>query len=109
MNSDAMNADALRPRGMKTETRIWLVLFVLAGAYLTYRAATVGIGSQYVAETNGRMTPATVADRVAGTAQFSLSRTIGIWVAAFLTLGIFSFLYRDNPLYKMTESILVGV
>jgi len=94
---------------MKNETRIWLVIFVLAGGYLAWRAASVGIGSQFVTETNGRYTPASIADTVAGTAQFSLSRTIGIWVAALLTLGIFSFLYRDNPLYKMTESIFVGV
>jgi hypothetical protein len=93
---------------MKTETRIWLVIFVLAGSYLAWRAAADGIGSQYVTEINGRYAPATIADTVAGTAQFSLSRTIGIWLAAFLTLGIFSFLYRDNPLYKLAESIFVG-
>ncbi|QDT43995.1 hypothetical protein Pan241w_40990 [Gimesia alba] len=40
---------------------------------------------------------------------FSLSRTIGLWVAAFCTLAIFSFLYGDNPLYKFTESVFVGV
>lgn len=41
--------------------------------------------------------------------QFSLSRTIGIWVAAFFTLFIFSFLYSDNPFYKIAESVVVGV
>ena len=41
--------------------------------------------------------------------QLSLSRTIGIWVAAFFTLFIFSFLYRDNPFYKIAESVVVGV
>lgn len=41
--------------------------------------------------------------------QFSLSRTIGIWVAAFFTLFIFSFLYKDNPFYKIAESVVVGV
>jgi hypothetical protein len=40
---------------------------------------------------------------------FSLSRTVGIWIAALFTLGIFSFLYKDNPFYKMAEAILVGV
>lgn len=35
--------------------------------------------------------------------------SIGVWVAAFLTLGIFSFLYRDNPWYKIAESVLIGV
>ncbi len=30
-------------------------------------------------------------------------------VAAFLTLSIFSFLYKDNPFYKFAEHLLVGV
>lgn len=30
------------------------------------------------------------------------------WVAAFLTLAIFSFLYKDNPFYKFVEHIYVG-
>jgi len=33
----------------------------------------------------------------------------GVWVAAFLTLGIYSFLYRDNPWYRLTESLFVGI
>ncbi|UCC44952.1 MAG: hypothetical protein JSU65_03240, partial [Candidatus Zixiibacteriota bacterium] len=32
-----------------------------------------------------------------------------LWVAAFLTLGIFSFLYKDNPWYKLSEAIFVGI
>ncbi len=39
----------------------------------------------------------------------NLSPEIGIWIAAFLTLGIFSFLYRDNPIYKLCEHLFVGV
>jgi hypothetical protein len=30
-------------------------------------------------------------------------------VAAFFTLSIFSFLYKDNPFYRFAESLLVGV
>jgi hypothetical protein len=30
-------------------------------------------------------------------------------IAGVLTLAIFSFLYRDNPIYKMAESLLIGV
>jgi hypothetical protein len=30
-------------------------------------------------------------------------------VAGILTLAILSFLYRDNPVYKMAESLLIGV
>ena len=26
-----------------------------------------------------------------------MEETLGIWIAALLTLGIFSFLYKDNP------------
>ena len=33
----------------------------------------------------------------------------GIWVAAFLTLCIYSFLYRDNPFYRFAEHLFVGV
>ncbi len=34
---------------------------------------------------------------------------IGTWIAAGLTIAIFSFLYRDNPLYKFAEHLYVGV
>jgi hypothetical protein len=33
----------------------------------------------------------------------------GMWIASFLTLAAFSFLYRDNPIYKVAEHIYVGV
>ena len=33
----------------------------------------------------------------------------GVWIAAVLTLFIFSFLYKDNPLYKFAEHLFVGV
>ena len=32
-----------------------------------------------------------------------------IWIGAFLTLMIFSFLYKDNPFYKFGEHLFVGV
>jgi hypothetical protein len=38
-----------------------------------------------------------------------LSASLGVWVAALLTLGIFSFLYKDNPAYKLCEHLFVGV
>jgi hypothetical protein len=38
-----------------------------------------------------------------------LSSDLGVWVAAVLTLFIFSFLYKDNPLYKFAEHLFVGV
>jgi hypothetical protein len=38
-----------------------------------------------------------------------MSGNPGIWLAAFLTLAIYSFLYRDNPIYRFAESLLIGV
>jgi hypothetical protein len=37
-----------------------------------------------------------------------VSLEVGVWVGALLTLGILSFLYKDNPLYRITESIFIG-
>jgi signal transduction histidine kinase len=33
---------------------------------------------------------------------------IGTWIAAFLTLCIFSFLYRDNPFFRFAEALFAG-
>jgi len=32
-----------------------------------------------------------------------------VWIGAFLTLAIFSFLFKDNPLYRFAEHLFVGV
>jgi hypothetical protein len=42
-------------------------------------------------------------------AEDGVSGDFGVWVAALLTLFIFSFLYKDNPLYKFAEHLFVGV
>lgn len=34
--------------------------------------------------------------------------TMDIWIAALLTLCVFSFLYRDNPFYRFAEHLFVG-
>jgi hypothetical protein len=34
---------------------------------------------------------------------------LGAWIAVFLTLAIFSYLYKDNPFYKIAEHVFVGV
>lgn len=39
----------------------------------------------------------------------SLWDVVGIWLAAFLTLAIFSFLWGENPLYRFAEHLFVGV
>lgn len=40
---------------------------------------------------------------------FDLSTSLEVWIAALLTLMVFSFLWRDNPCYKFAEHIFVGV
>ncbi len=39
----------------------------------------------------------------------ALSSSIGVWIGAFLTLCILSFLYKDNPFYKFAEHLFIGV
>jgi hypothetical protein len=39
----------------------------------------------------------------------SFETILGAWVATGLTLFIFSFLYKDNPLFKIAEHLYVGV
>ena len=34
---------------------------------------------------------------------------VGLWIASFLTICVFSFLLGDNPLYKFAEHVYVGV
>ena len=34
---------------------------------------------------------------------------VGPWIAAFLTLAILSYLYKDNPFYKVAEHLFVGI
>lgn len=38
-----------------------------------------------------------------------LGAIVSTWVAATLTIAIFSFLYKDNPLYRFAEHLYVGV
>jgi hypothetical protein len=110
---------------MTRDARIWAGVMLLGVAMLVGRAAFTadGMGREYVRAVpvaDGRFTQyetATYADyqRAEGANpaqteyQFSLPRTIGLWTAAFFTLAVFSFLYRDNPLYKVAEAVVVGV
>jgi hypothetical protein len=110
---------------MKRDTMLWSALMVVGALALFGRAAfsPQGMGREYVRAVpvaDGQWTqydPASFGDyQRAVTAnpaqteyQLSLPRTVGLWVAALFTLAIFSFLYRDNPIYKVAEAVLVGV
>lgn len=99
---------------------IWTALMVVAGIYLLARLATGGMGMVYVQDQ-----PVEVQEpgqeswsRAVGVdpkrqgeegVRVSWSRTVGTWLAALFTLCILSFLYGDNPLYKLAEAVFVGV
>ena len=116
---------------MKRETLIWTIFLILGALLLIGRVTLTehGMGKAYVraVEVNAddpnlehrwvryeNALPrdyysAVEADPNQTEFQFSLWRTIGIWVAALFTLFIMSFLLRDNPMYKIAESVVVGV
>ena len=123
---------------MTRETTIWTALFVCGAAFLTLRAVTSerGVGQQFVvpvevvglfdaekkaivphevnpAATYGDELRRSVrydsAERGGPNVEFSLSRSSGVWVAAILTLCVFSYLYKDNVGYKLAEAVIVGV
>jgi hypothetical protein len=37
------------------------------------------------------------------------AEALGLWIAAGITIAIYSFLYKDNPFYKLAEHIYIGV
>ena len=116
---------------MKRETLIWMLVMLAGGLFLIGRATMSehGMGRQYVESVTKNAGGAnggsewTIYEQASyrsfamaesadpNQAQYSLSfwRTVGIWVAALFTLFILSFLYKDNPLYKIAEACVVGV
>lgn len=110
---------------MNSNNRIWIFVLVLAGGYLAWRVNSYHAGAVYVV-------PKTVTDTETGLSvtswsevpdierltnderpadaqvQLSVARTFGIWLSAFFTFAIFSFLFGDNAVYKIAESIFVG-
>ena len=109
---------------MKRDHLIWTVLLVVGAAGLLGRAMFTegGIGREYIRVTT---TPAGAVEELPASygeyaraeqaqpgqtaVRLSAPRTVGLWMAAFFTLAIFSFLYSDNLFYKVAESVLVGV
>ncbi|MGE0373810.1 MAG: hypothetical protein AB7I48_12725 [Planctomycetaceae bacterium] len=104
---------------MKRETLIWTVVMLIGGAVLLARGVMVGNGRVYVRDVSHQVAGTDVVltetttvpphERAAADVHVSIPRTIGTWVAALCTLGILSFLLGDNPLYKLTEALVVGV
>jgi hypothetical protein len=41
--------------------------------------------------------------------ELATNQIVGLWIASFLTICVFSFLLGDNPFYKFAEHVYVGV
>ena len=97
----------------------WVLLLVLGGGFLLTRAVTSEMGKVYVRQVEVapegfdqtwiRYDTAEPRFRNEPDVELSWARTFGVWIAAYLTLSIFSFLYGDNVFYRLAESIFVGV
>jgi len=94
---------------MKQETKLWLLIGIVAGLVLVGRAVTTGAGTGYTETVDGITQPTTYTQAQLGFGEASLARTAGIWTAALMTLAVFSFLYKDNVVYKLSESVFIGV
>ncbi len=106
---------------MNREQQVWLAVFVIGAMGLAIRAGIrpQGLGTVYVvqqtpaepAAPDAPAKPVRYRETTPGApnAVLSWERTIGVWIAALMTLGVLSYLYRDNPLYKLVEAIVVGV
>lgn len=121
---------------MNTERAIWGLIFLAAVGWIGYRSVAGKPGTGYFAEmgkqyvekqSDGSVTTmslhqyreAEAAEAAAAAsanrpvqpiaASFDLPRTVGMWISAFFTLALLSFLYRDNPIYKVAESAFVGI
>lgn len=88
-----MNDDRTpKPAPRANHTFLWFSLAMLGVSLLVLRAAIASQAEGGSPESAG-----------------SIWNQVGVWCAALLTLGILSFLYSDNPFYKVCESILIGV
>lgn len=114
---------------MNRATVIWGMLLIAGAAYLLVRVQSVGNGRVYVQRVEVQPQAAPPAEGEAPAAapagwvryepalrssageegiEVSIPRTVGVWLAALLTLCILSFLWGDNPFYKLAESVFVG-
>lgn len=99
----------------------WSMVLLIGGGFalaVIQLAQSEQVGAQYVLaeQVEPEATPGwtmyrNVPQSAKGEPGVSLSmpRSVGVWIAAFLTLAVFSFLAGDNPAYKLAESIFVGV
>ena len=117
---------------MNTNKTVTLIVVIVAGVFLAIRAASGEFGKVYTKTETVEFTkkvrdsvgdsvqPWTVERLVAPSevndaqgqprpdVHLSINRTLGLWIAAFGTLCIMSFLIGDNVFYKLAEAVIVG-
>lgn len=104
---------------MNTSRWIWGIGLLVLGSLLLYRGVTTGMGTVYVRVVEVAPKDSdkswTVSKQVIPARRNepdvvpSRSRTAGVWLAAFLTLAVYTFLWGDNPFFKIVQSVVVGV
>ena len=117
---------------MNSNKNVTLIVVIVAGVFLAIRAMTGEFGKVYTQTEPVTFTP-DVQDRVGESVKpwttekpvdranvyddqgqlragvhLNIQRTLGLWVAAFGTLCILSFLIGDNVFYKLAEAVVVG-
>ena len=73
------------------------------------RSSLIVLVAVLIAFVAGWLTRAGSSSSVSATASSPLADAFYVTLAAFLTLAILSFLYKDNPYYKFAEHLFVGV
>lgn len=101
IEQDTMTRDTFESRRADPPSSITLQATADGGDMATWIAQQAATPAQWAA--------AEAADPNQDEYHLSVARTFGIWFAALFTLGIASFLWADNALYKFCESVVVGV
>ncbi len=99
---------------VQDEQKAFVAETASAGEAAVWREVPMGtldsvVISRSASRTPGEYRTAEAADPGQRSIVLSWPRTIGLWVAAFFTLAVLSFLIGDNPIYKFTECVVVGV
>ena len=118
------------PAVARRAQRLWIAVLAVIAALLVVRAwvgtevgsgpsaqVVHGYGMVYVEQKGAThvqvpasaWAEAVAADPAQQQVTVSWPRTAGVWIAALMTLAVLSFLWRDNPVYKLAESVVVGV
>lgn len=110
---------------MNRSTVISLIVVIVSGGFLFFRAQSTEMGKVYtrdvpaeaeganwtnIEEVNpGRETADGELGRDSEGVTLNMNRTVGLWISAILTLCIMSFLVGDSVIYKLAEAVFLGV